>query len=565
VRPFLVTDLQAGKLPRWGLLLLCALYAFPGLVGRDPWRVSDAVGFGVALTMARGSTADWLMPNVFGQPMTGDGPLPFWLAGLAVRAVPFVPEHAVVRGVFLLLLAGLFIACWQGAWMLAKRPGIQPVDPFGLSASRTDFGRAIADSALLVLLATLGLVARLHETTALAAQVVWVALFLYGCARALDESRRGAIIAGLAIAATLLTRGWPIALTLLAVAWALPVFTPGWRLLGWRFVAAVTVTASVAGAIWPIALVFNGPDGLHHLMDWTMGHGMAVTGPTFDNLTYLARTIPWYLWPSWPVAAWSAWRWRSRFDEPAVALPGLTCVGLLLLALIGAEPSEAELLPLAPPAALLAAVGLPTLGRGVVSLIDWFSVMTFTLFSLGIWAYWIALISGVPATMALKASALAPDFDPGWIADDLALGAAATAAWLLLVAWRVSRQPPMIWRAMVLACGGLVLTWFLLMTLWLPVFNERNTYRDIALRIGAQVPSDHECVIARTLGLTERAMLVYFGHLRFEAEGADCHWLLIGDRGPIAHLIKPTEDGWIFVWQGSRPPDRDERLRLYRR
>ena len=38
-------------------------------------------------------------------------------------------------------------------------------------------------------------------------------------------------------------------------------------------------------------------------------------------------------------------------------------------------------------------------------------------------------------------------------------------------------------KVVALSCGGLVLAWFLAMTLWLPVFNERNTYRDVAIRI----------------------------------------------------------------------------------
>ena len=68
MRPFLVTSAQAGKLPRWGLLLLCGLYLLPGFIGRDPWRQDDAASFGVALTMARGGPSDWLVPNIAGEP-----------------------------------------------------------------------------------------------------------------------------------------------------------------------------------------------------------------------------------------------------------------------------------------------------------------------------------------------------------------------------------------------------------------------------------------------------------------------------------------------------------------
>src|SRR4051812_4985540 len=100
MRPFILTDVQAGKLPRWGLLLLCLLYALPGFVGRDPWRTDDAAGFGVAVTMARGGVEDWWMPNIAGEPIPEEGPLPFWLAALPARLLaPLVPEHATVRGI----------------------------------------------------------------------------------------------------------------------------------------------------------------------------------------------------------------------------------------------------------------------------------------------------------------------------------------------------------------------------------------------------------------------------------------------------------------------------------
>ena len=103
MRPFIVTDLEAGKLPRWGLFLLCLLYVVPGFIGRDPWRTADAAGFGVALTMSRGTLADWLMPNIAGLPQPAQGPLPYWInAVFAEGATLFSPagalsEHAAVR------------------------------------------------------------------------------------------------------------------------------------------------------------------------------------------------------------------------------------------------------------------------------------------------------------------------------------------------------------------------------------------------------------------------------------------------------------------------------------
>ncbi len=52
---------------------------------------------------------------------------------------------------------------------------------------------------------------------------------------------------------------------------------------------------------------------------------------------------------------------------------------------------------------------------------------------------------------------------------ELIIGLLATGAWVLLVVWRVSRRPRPFWRPMALSSGGMVLTWLLLMTQWLPL------------------------------------------------------------------------------------------------
>ena len=120
------------------------------------------------------------------------------------------------------------------------------------------------------------------------------------------------------------------------------------------------------------------------------------------------------------------------------------------------------------------------------------------------------------------------------ITDTNEISVLASAAWLALVRWRVSRYPPMIWRSVALSCGGLVLAWFLLMTLWLPAFNERNTYREVAQRAAQALPEGYRCVATRRLGSAQRATLYYFGRLKFGAPDEDCDWLLMQDSGPLA-------------------------------
>ncbi len=570
MRPFIVTELQAGKLPRWGLLLVCALYAVPGFVGRDPWRTLDAAGFGIALTMMRGDSADWLLPNIAGQPIVNDGPLPFWIAAAFGSATHWLfGEHAAVRLAVLATLAAALVLVWYASYALARRQGVQPSDPFGASASRVDYGRAIADTGLLVLMATFGLLLRMHETTAEPAQLAWVALFLFGCAHALERPATGGALAGAAIAASLLTRGLGHAAALLVVLAALPIASHAFRLIGRRMLAFAVPVAVALALPWPIAL-WQSSRGREHLSGWLAWNLDALSGPTLDSLGYFAQTAPWFYWPAWPVALWAAYRWRGRWSEPAVALPALATIAFALRALLAPQGAEGWLLPATAPLALLAAVGVPTLRRGIVNLIDWFAVTSFTLFGIVIWAYWVALMTGFPPRMAFRMRQMAPGFIPEGVFGEVVLGLAVTGAWLLLVRWRISRQPPMIWRPMVLSCGGVVLAWFLLMTLWLPVFNERNTYRDVSAQLRAAFPGDGvpagDCVATENVERAARASFFYFARLPFAEAGTRCRWLLVQQNGPRTRTMAPQpRPGWELRWQGRRRSDRDERFVLYER
>ncbi|NDE47338.1 MAG: hypothetical protein EB006_15120, partial [Betaproteobacteria bacterium] len=86
MKPFLVTEPQAGRVPLWGLLFLALLYALPGLLGRDPWRGDDALGFGVAfnmlLALEAGDFDGWLISRLPAVLLPDEGPLPFWIASL---------------------------------------------------------------------------------------------------------------------------------------------------------------------------------------------------------------------------------------------------------------------------------------------------------------------------------------------------------------------------------------------------------------------------------------------------------------------------------------------------
>ena len=71
--PAIVAQNAVRRLPRIALLLLCAAYLLPGLVGRGPWKSADITAFGYMAELARSTEgiARWFDPLLLGmQPET---------------------------------------------------------------------------------------------------------------------------------------------------------------------------------------------------------------------------------------------------------------------------------------------------------------------------------------------------------------------------------------------------------------------------------------------------------------------------------------------------------------
>ncbi|HZX29062.1 MAG TPA: glycosyltransferase, partial [Telluria sp.] len=200
---------------------------------------------------------------------------------------------------------------------------------------------------------------------------------------------------------------------------------------------------------------------------------------------------------------------------------------------------------------------------------DWFSVMVLTMIAGLIWLFWIAKLSGWPAQLSRNVLKLVPGFQPqfGLIAFVVAL--AATVGWFFLVRWRISRQPSVLWRAVVLSSGGLILLWVLLMTLFLPELNYSKSYDSVAAQIVARLPPDVDC-IDTNVGPAQRASFAYFGKLPFAGlDKPRCSYVLMQDAVSVRDTkeVEPSlrAGRMELLWEGRRPADRNERFRLYRR
>src|SRR5690606_16869454 len=130
--------------------------------------------------------------------------------------------------------------------------------PFGGQPEARDYGRMLADAALLLLLATLGVLWRSHETSAEPAVLAFHALAFYSLARMLDHARSGALTLGVALGCLFLARGFPAILPLLmaltALAWRSQALRPARR---WMGLVSLPVALALGLAWWLPASSLN--------------------------------------------------------------------------------------------------------------------------------------------------------------------------------------------------------------------------------------------------------------------------------------------------------------------
>jgi len=463
-----------------------------------------------------------------------------------------------------LWFAILVASVWYGSYLLGRRPEPQPLElPFGGEPSAHDYGRMIADAALLLILATVGIVWRLHETSEVPAIIAFQALAFYAVARAIDRPLSGALTLGVALGAAFLARGWIGALPIILA--ALSAFHPGgalWPRRNWLALSAFIALAM--GLAWWLPLKTHAP---YWAQNWWLWNSQSVVLPQFDVLFSLLRDLPWFLWPTWPFAVLAVWRWRNWLNSPHIWVPLMFMVWPLITMCFLADVFEPEYALMAVPTAVLAAFSLPTLRRAVVNSLDWFAVMCFSLTAATVWLGWFALQTGWPAQIHHNITRLIRGYEifVSWPAVFIAL--AGTLAWVGLVHWRLHTKPAALWRGTVLSAGGLITTWLLLVTLWMPVLDYARSYRQVSAELALaleQHARGGECVRALGVGTGQRASFLVFNYIDFSYD-SQCSLIL------QQTTLRAIEDGRVgfsdsaqVLWQGRRPAARDEMFRLLR-
>jgi 4-amino-4-deoxy-L-arabinose transferase-like glycosyltransferase len=507
------------------LLLLCAAWLLPGLVGHAPWKGGDGEHFVQLWQLLQSGESPLAVPTT--------PPLYYWVAMATAWLTSFIlPLADGAR-----LASGLFI-------VLAL--------VFSARTARVLYGPETGWAAVLTLLGCLGLLVRGHELNAFTAQFAAAAIMLYGLASLPRDPHSGWALGGGAVL-MMLAGGAAEALLFLLLAGALPLLlvehrTPtARRALIWGLGFALMMGAAWLGYLATQSIPFR---QVLNLQRWTGGAGQR---PAF----YLGL-LGWYAWPAWPLAAWAVYRSRRQWRTPGIVLPVGALLGLLGVYAFDARPGEEQGLILLLPLTLLGAAGLFSLRRGAANALMWFGVMLFGFMALLFWVYWSAHDFGMPARQAARLTRLGMTEVGEWRPWAMALGLLVTLIWIVFLS-RVSRSPL---RPILVWTASMTFMWVLLMALFQAPLDRRLSYASVGDVLAARVPAA-DCIQADQVRRQQRVLLAYHSGRQLALENAACNWLLLETRQRDAEPVVPP--GWVGQWEGSRPGDRSDRLYLYAR
>lgn len=550
--PAIVSQREVQRLPRLALILLCAAYVLPGFIGRDPWRNGDLITFGYIHALANNQTS-WLSPELMGIPAQ-DGLLPYWLGALFVKALPFLDAPVAARIPFLLTLVAIFTLTWFACYYFARTDSAQPIAfAFGGEAHPNDYARAIADGALLALMASLGLLQTGHETSSELMQIGFITLYLFGFAIAPFKRWLAWLSIAISLPALALSNAPFIAL-ILGISGGIMCFNSEYekaRACGFAFLLS-------------LALVFLAMALAH---TWT-DINIQIKAPSKTFRTFIKNAV-WFTWPVWLFMLWALWQWRYLWRRRHISGP-LVVVVMCLVASLANGVEKSYLLYAMPCMAILAAFAMPTLKRSMSALVDWFALFLFSFLMLCGWVYWYAMLTGHPAKQAAQVLRLIPGFTPEfeWVPFLLAL--CATLAWLWLVRWRTGRHTPAIWKGMVLSAGGLTLCWFMFMALGLKGIDYARSFRPWTEKMVSVVEANGrpDCLSTLELDATQIAAWSWQPGIPLRPESAHCPYLIAN---APSHYFIPQVDArkWVLDPNGIiiRPNDRSrqDRILIYKR
>ncbi len=511
------------------VVVLLFAWMLPGLFGHEPWKPDEAYNFGLVYHMMK--SGDWLT---------------FHLPDEAPFAAP--PLYYMTAAFFGKLLSPLFSL--PDAMRLATGFYMGIALVFITLAGRILYEKG--RHAALILAGSLGLLGHAHQLIPDSALFAGCSMAICGFALFRKNAIQGGLLTGTGMGIGFMSKG------LIAPAFFLPVLIllPVLRHPGRSYVLFVcaAILSLLPWGIWPYLLHLDHPKLFSMWWESSFNLSLGLPVEPHRNPLFYAGVLPWFAWPTLPLALLSFWQERKRLNEEKMLLPLLVFIVMLSVLSLTKTGRELYAMPMLLPLSLLATASLDRLKRSATSAFNWFGLLTFGMMAAILWLGWIALMTGHPAYIAARIHHYHPDFNAHFGLFPFLLATGVTLLWMLLI----SRTEHNGKRSVVNWTSGVVMTWAILMTIWLPFLDSVKGYREMFQSMKAALPERYDCIEGRHLGDAQRAMLDYYLGIDTQRRGS-CELVLIQTVSSNRH----HPEGLKKLWEGARAGDRFERYRLY--
>jgi 4-amino-4-deoxy-L-arabinose transferase-like glycosyltransferase len=539
--------MKINILSRPALILLFILWIIPGLVGREPWKADEPYSFNIVYNMIQ--TGDWVVPSLAGEAFLEKPPL-FFLTAAGFGRLFSPPlelyDAARLASAFYMSLSFLFLAL----------------------AARELFGKDYATTAVILLLGCAHLQVTAHKLITDVSLFAGFSIAIYGFTLSRRRQTAGGGWIGIGTGIGFLSKGLLALGVIGIVAAALPVLYQQWRQKDYAVSLAVALVAALPWiVIWPVALYRKSPDFfIYWLWDQNFGRflgfnrgsvGFNAAAPVSHS--YYILNLVWIAWPVVLPAFLALWHFRRAWREhPIYQVPLVAFVVMITVLSASSTHRALYAVPLLLPVTLIAVPGVNLLPLKTKLIATRASVLLFGAVAILLWLGWFAMITGSPVVIAQKIHEYWPDYTPSVNRVLLTAAVLYSLAWLFIVI-KVTRSPDF---AIVNWTLGVVLTWGLVMTLWLPALNASSGYRDTFTALKKSMPDRYSCVARLGLGESERGMLEYFTGIRTRQIGAigsgDCDLLLEERSGSSrASAAGPL---WKKIWEFRRPSNHPKEI-----
>ena len=515
--PVVASAASARKLPRMALLALLVIFIIPGLLSRDFWSSYELTSFALVHTMLQSDAAGWFLPQLAQTEYVTDGPLSIWLSALFAKLFGWLfSEASASRLSVLVWFAIASSSIWYGTWYLARRAEAQPVVlAFGGEASPIDYGRVVADAALLMFVATFGLFVPIRQLYVESALLAIVAAFYFSLAWTLRRDVLAPLLTGITIGAAVLAANLFVGIVLLVIALFIHARVHAYETPFINRATLIIVAASAVFFVWPILAVAVAIETVDAWFDVWWATQLAYFGLiSSSEVIWALENFIWFLWPLWPFALLALYAFRKQWDRTHIKLPLLMLTGLFVLLLAGHVSGERLMMTMTVPLCVLAAFGLLSARRSQENILDWFSATVFTLALVTLWLYFFAWQMQWPPKMFKSIVNLAPGIPASLHGLLFVLCFVTFLAWLALVLWRMNHSQVVAWKGPWLAAAGITALSITTVYLFEPVIDRARSFEPLtqeALTDYQAKAKARDCIEAQEMDPVKEVLFSYYG------------------------------------------------------